>query len=267
MKLSSDRLPHMAAFAISMLSSVALALGVLCLGGPAGVIPAAHAAPPAVNDLTPAADSAIAKQDWPQALKELDARIKAEPHDAQAKFKRAGVLARMGRDSDAIAAFTELTQLYPELPAPYNNLAVLYAKEGRYEEARAALETSVKANPSYGLAYENLGDMYLRLANAAYQRAIALDHASANARQRMADLQKIVMPPPAARPRARTQGAPATTQAAASSYTGYTGYTGGYTGYMGSYMITPYSTLDNPVFQFGGPTGSLGMPPYVAPLH
>ena len=92
----------------------------------------------------------------------------------QAKFKRATVLARLNRDNDAIAAFTELTQAYPELPEPYNNLAALYAKQGRYEDARAALETAIKANPSYALAYDNLGDLYLRLASESYKRAQSL---------------------------------------------------------------------------------------------
>ena len=96
---------------------------------------------------------------------------KTNPRDAQAKFKRGTVLAHLNRDDEAIAAFTELTQAYPELPEPYNNLAALYAKHGRYAEARAALETAIKANPSYALAYENLGDLYLRLANEAYKRA------------------------------------------------------------------------------------------------
>jgi len=203
MKLSSVRSLSAATFVL---------VAVIGTGSLMGASPAACAAPlvPAVNDLTPEADSAIASQNWAQALTQLDARIKTNPRDAQAKFKRATVLERMGRDGDAIAAFTELTQLYPELPEPYNNLAALYAKEGRYEDARAALETAVKASPSYGLAYENLGDLYLRMANAAYQRATALGHASAATRQRMADLQKIVTPPaPPPHARRATQTTPA----------------------------------------------------------
>src|ERR1700677_2640085 len=121
---------------------------------------------PAVADGTPEIDAAIASKNLDAALKQLDARIASNPRDAQAKFKRATVLARLNRDDDAIAAFTELTQIYPELPEPYNNLAALYAKHGRYDDARAALETATKVNPGYGLAYENLGDLYLRMADA-----------------------------------------------------------------------------------------------------
>lgn len=206
----------------------------------------AHAAAPATSDSTPGADSAIAQRDWASALKQLDARIQSNPHDVQAKFKRATLLARLNRDDDAIEAFTELTQQYPELPEPYNNLATLYAKHGRYEEARVALETATKANPSYSLAWENLGDLYLRLADSSYKRAQSLGHTSGPTAQRLADLEKIVAPPPTAK---KKRGA-ATADAASDATSKY---------------IAP--TLNNPAFQFGGPTGSLAMPPFVAPSN
>jgi tetratricopeptide (TPR) repeat protein len=235
MKSSSGRALRAATFAVAALASIAFV--------PGGVS-AAHAAPPATADGTPGADAAIAQHNWAAALTELDARIKSNPRDVQAKFKRATILARLGRDDDAIEAFTELTQSYPELPEPYNNLAALYAKHGRYDEARVALETATKANPSYSLAWENLGDLYLRLADASYRRASALGHTSGPTLQRMADIQKIINPP--AQPK-KPRGA---AEAAAASETTPT-------------RVGPM--LDNPVYQFGGPTGSLAMPPFVAP--
>lgn len=232
MKPSSGRAPRVATLAAAALASV-----VFVLGGAR----VAHATPPATADGTPEADSAIAQHNWAAALSALDARIKSNPRDVQAKFKRATILARLNRDNDAIAAFTELTQQYPELPEPYNNLAALYAKHGRYEEARTALETAVKANPSYGLAWENLGDLYLRLADASYKRATALGHASGTTRQRLGDVEKIVSPSAAPRE-----------QAAAPSVAS-------------SPAIDASPVLSNPAFQFGGSSGSLAMPPFVAP--
>ncbi|HTH59252.1 MAG TPA: tetratricopeptide repeat protein [Paraburkholderia sp.] len=225
-----------ATLAATALAGVALALGTAF---------SAHAAPPASADQTPGADAAIAQHNWTAALTELDTRIQSNPRDVQAKFKRATVLARLGRDDDAIAAFRELTQQYPELPEPYNNLAALLAKQGRLDEARVALETATRANPSYALAFENLGDLYLRLADASYRRALALGHASGATQQRLDDLQKIVAPSAAnARP-APTSAAPTQTE---------------------SVMNRSSSDLVNsPLFQFGGPGGSLAMPPYMAP--
>ncbi|MBB3256507.1 tetratricopeptide (TPR) repeat protein [Paraburkholderia bannensis] len=233
MKSSSGRAPRAATFAMAALASVAIVLS---------GARAAHAAPPATTDGTPGADSAIAQHNWATALTELDTRIKSNPRDVQAKFKRATILARLGRDDDAIEAFTELTQTYPELPEPYNNLAALYAKHGHYDEARIALETATKANPSYTLAWENLGDLYLRLASASYRRASTLGHTSGATQQRLADIDKIVNPP------AATRAARAAAEAGASAT-----------------RVGPM--LDNPVYQFGGPTGSLAMPPFMAPSN
>jgi Flp pilus assembly protein TadD len=198
---------------------------------------------PAVRDNTPEIDASIAQKNWQAALTQLDARIAANPRDAQARFKRGTVLAHLNRDDEAIAAFTELTQMFPELPEPYNNLAALYAKRGNFVEARVALETATKVNPSYGLAFENLGDLYLRMANEAYRRAQSLGKASPTTTQRLADIQKIVSP--SARPRTPAP------QAAASAVELPNRATSGMT--------------QTPSFQFGGANGSLAMPPYMAP--
>src|SRR5258708_23291156 len=104
-----------------------------------GVAPAPANSSTATADGTPAIDQAIAQKQWQNALLQLDARLKTNPRDVQAKFKRATVLARLNRDDEAIPAFTELTQAYPELPEPYNNLAALYAQKRRYDDARLAL--------------------------------------------------------------------------------------------------------------------------------
>ncbi|WGS48507.1 tetratricopeptide repeat protein [Paraburkholderia sp. D15] len=227
------------ALRVTFVAALALMPGAAAFAQKAATMPTG----PAVRDDTPEIDTSIAQKNWQGALTQLDTRIAANPRDAQAKFKRATVLAHLNRDDDAIAAFTELTQLYPELPEPYNNLAALYAKQGRYVEARAALETATRVNPGYGLAYENLGDLYLRMANESYKRAQSLGKVSATTTQRLADIQKIVAPQPAKAPVAR-QSAPA-----ADDYTAH----------------AMSNMTESPSFQFGGSTGSLAMPPYMAP--
>lgn len=234
-----------------------LAIATLGFAACAGMSGAALAqTSPATRDDTPQADAAIANKDWNAALKQLDARIAGNPRDVQAKFKRATVLARLNRDDEAIAAFTELTQAYPELPEPYNNLAALYAKKGRYEDARAALETAVKANPGYALAYDNLGDLYLRLASESYKRAQSLGSKSPVTSQRIAAIQNIYNPPKKRAGAADVaSGTPAATapRTAADEWAPASGTTS-------SPMPSPdeYSP-------FGGPTAPLPTTPYVAP--
>jgi len=174
----------------------ACAVTALCLGSGA-----AHAqqAALAVADGTPQIDSEIADGKLTQALSDLDQRIKTNPTDVQAKFKRGTVLARLNRDDEAITAFTALTQQYPELPEPYNNLAALYAKRGDFAQARATLETAVAANPAYALAQQNLGTVYLRLALQSFQDAQKHDPRDTLSTQRVQSISTLLnLAPPAA---------------------------------------------------------------------
>jgi tetratricopeptide (TPR) repeat protein len=121
-----------------------------------------------------------------QALKKLDAQLKSQPQDAQARFLRGLVLVRLNRSAEAVKMFADLTRDYPQLPEPYNNLAVLYAQQGDYEKARDALEAALATHPSYATAHENLGDIYAALAGAAYNRALSLDGANQGVRSKLA---------------------------------------------------------------------------------
>jgi Flp pilus assembly protein TadD len=114
-----------------------------------------------------------------EALTKADAYIAGKPRDPQMRFLRGVILTEQGKQADATAAFTQLTQDFPELPEPYNNLAALYAAQSQFDKARAALETAIRLNPNYATAYENLGDVYVRLAAQQYTRA--QQFASANA--------------------------------------------------------------------------------------
>ncbi len=105
------------------------------------------------------------------ALTWLDERLAADGRDPQLRFLRAVALTDLGRQDEAIAALVDLTETYPELPEPYNNLAVLYAARNQLDKARDALEMAVRARPDYAVAHENLGDIYVRLAAQAYERA------------------------------------------------------------------------------------------------
>ena len=110
-----------------------------------------------------------------QALVAVNKRIDASPRDPQLLFLRGVAQSDLGQTDDAIETFTNLTQLYPELPEPYNNLAVLYAGRNELEKARRSLEMAVRGNPNYATAYENLGDIYVRLAAESFEKAQHLD--------------------------------------------------------------------------------------------
>ena len=109
------------------------------------------------------------------ALEKANAYLAAHPKDAQGRFLKGIVLTETGKQAEAIQIFSALTEEFPELPEPYNNLAVIYASQGQYEKARNALELAIHTHPSYGTAHENLGDVYAKLATKSYDKALQLD--------------------------------------------------------------------------------------------
>lgn len=120
------------------------------------------------------------------ALDRVNSYLAANPKNAEAMFMRGVILVELGKRDEAIKAFTELTDKYPSLPEPYNNLAVLYADQGQYDKARKALESAIKTHPSYATAHENLGDIYARLASEAYDKALKLDTSNSRAQNKLA---------------------------------------------------------------------------------
>jgi tetratricopeptide (TPR) repeat protein len=146
------------------------------------------------------------------ALSKLDKQLKTAPQDAEARFMRGLVLTRLNRTEEAIKAFADITRDYPQLPEPYNNLAVLYAQQGDYEKARDALEAALATHPSYATAHENLGDIYAALAGAAYNRALMLDQGNQAVRNKLSFVNKLSENANAVRP---AQAAPAGTSSAA----------------------------------------------------
>lgn len=126
------------------------------------------------------------KGDLTGALDRTNRYLAKNPKDAQARFLKGLILADQGKTNDAITVFTGLTEDYPELPEPYNNLAVLYASQSKYEEAKNALEMAIRTHPSYATAHENLGDIYAKMASLAYDKALALDSKNATAQTKLA---------------------------------------------------------------------------------
>jgi Tfp pilus assembly protein PilF/ketosteroid isomerase-like protein len=136
---------------------------------------------------------ALVKQgQFTQALERADQMLASKPRDAQVRFLKGVVLSELNRGNDAIAVFQKLTEDYPELPEPYNNLAVLYAQQRQYDKARNALEMAIRTHPSYATAHENLGDIYARLASQAYDKALALDSSNQGAQSKLAMIREMM---------------------------------------------------------------------------
>lgn len=155
----------------SRLLPAALAAAALAAAVPA---PAQQETKPEARLVREAA-ALVRERDFAGALERADKALAIDAGNPEARFLRGVALAEQKRTAEAIAVFTVLTQDFPEMAEPYNNLAVLYAGEGEYERARLALEQAIRANPAYATAYENLGDVHVALAIQAYEKSLGLD--------------------------------------------------------------------------------------------
>jgi Flp pilus assembly protein TadD len=146
------------------------------------------------------------------ALERVDRALATNPKDAQMRFLKSVLLADSGRSTEAEALLQQLSQDYPELPEPHNNLAAIYAASGDYGKSRAELEEAIRLNPGYAPAHENLGDVYALLAAQSYAKALRLEPASTTLPNKLALIRQLTLPLSAARP----APAPLPTAAAAS---------------------------------------------------
>jgi len=130
-----------------------------------------------------------------QALKLIDDALARNPKDAAMRFRRGVTLSMLDRKAEALAVFQKLVEDYPDMPAPYNNLAVIYGSQGDYDKARAALERAIRTNPAYATAYQNLGDVYAQLASQAYAKALQLDKSDTTVPPKLALLRELASGP------------------------------------------------------------------------
>jgi tetratricopeptide (TPR) repeat protein len=156
-----------------------------------GLLAALLAVPALADDATDVTRLMRAGQ-YAEALTRVDGALARNPRDAQMRFMKGVILTEQNKTAEAITIFTKLTEDYPSLPEPYNNLAVLYAAAGQYDKARSALDAAIRTNPSYATAYENLGDVHAKLASQAYDKALQLDSGNAGAKSKLTLVRSLV---------------------------------------------------------------------------
>jgi tetratricopeptide (TPR) repeat protein len=113
----------------------------------------------------------VKARQFPEAITLIDARLKKSPQNVQLRFLKARLQIEMRELEQAKKTLILITQQFPELPEPYNNLAAIAASQEKWIEARDYLELALKLRPSYAIASANLGELYVRLGARAYEDA------------------------------------------------------------------------------------------------
>lgn len=127
----------------------------------------------------------IAEERLDEALRLTNNELRRDEADVNYQFMKGLILIRLNRLEQAVDVFTDITDSHPELPEPYNNLAVIYAALGDLDKARQALQEAINTHPSYATAHENIGDIYAKLASEAYNQALQLDQENVTAKAKL----------------------------------------------------------------------------------
>jgi len=146
----------------------------------------------------------IKARKYQDTVTQINVDLKKTPRNVQLRFVKARLQIEMRQFDQAKKTLIEITQQFPELPEPYNNLAAIAANQGQWIEARDYLELALKLRPSYAIASANLGEIYIRLGAQAYEDAAK--NATLNQRQYSNRAKALldVLKPPAKRPVNRT---------------------------------------------------------------
>ena len=113
--------------------------------------------------------SLAAAERYGEARDVVDRALEREPDSPRARLLHGILRVHEDRSGEAVGIFEDLALDRPEMFEAHNNLAVLYAEEGRLEEARATLLAALQRRPD-AVGYRNLGDIYALLARRAYSR-------------------------------------------------------------------------------------------------
>jgi Flp pilus assembly protein TadD len=156
--------------------------------------------PPGLTADLAEANRMIRDGQFDTAMAKIDDVLATDARNPQARFMKGVVQTEQGEVDDAAATFQGLTEDFPELPEPHNNLAVIWAQKGQYNRARSELEIALTAHPDYGIAHENLGDVYARLAGAEYDRALKIDKSNKSAQAKLVLVRELYAVAPSVTP-------------------------------------------------------------------
>jgi len=182
------------------LRTFGLALALSC---GAGLTQAQTQAPAIITDPHLQVEQLMRQDQVGAALEKIQTYLAQRPRDPQMRFWQAVLLTRQGQRAQAMQVYAELTQDFPELAEPHNNLGVLQAANNEIDLAQRSFELALRADPQHALAHENLADVLLRQALRHYQSAAQAQAAArptASIQTKMPSSVGAVLPPVRANP-------------------------------------------------------------------
>ena len=107
-----------------------------------------------------------------EAVKESARQLQKPDAEPNLQLLHCVAQANQNQTDKAIACFTALVKLRPDMLEAYNNLGVLHASLGQHEEAKRWLTAGIQRVPSLWVAHQNLQSLQSDLSRRAYARAL-----------------------------------------------------------------------------------------------
>ena len=113
--------------------------------------------------------------DWKGADADIDRAMQLEPNSSETRFRRAELLATLGRQTDAVTEIRKAVELDPLSQNVWSSLGWYLLASGHLVEAREANQRALTLNPESSFALVNLGmiemlDGRFDVARGAWQR-------------------------------------------------------------------------------------------------
>ncbi len=136
----------------------------------------------------------ITQQKYNQALTVIDQNLINNINNQELLHLRAKTELKLNKTQQAIATYKLIIKLYPSSPMAYNNIAGIYAKQGKYELAKKILEKGINTNKSYALLHNNIKSINFEMARESYVKALRLGVTKHSVDLSEVDLDNTVIP-------------------------------------------------------------------------
>ncbi|VAX01279.1 hypothetical protein MNBD_GAMMA22-3112 [hydrothermal vent metagenome] len=131
----------------------------------------------------------IVQQKYEQALAKIDQKLISYVNNQDLLHLRAHTELKLNKTKQAITSYNLIIKLYPSSPMAYNNIAGIYAKQGKYELAKKLLEKGINTNKSYALLHNNIKSINFEMARESYVKALRLGVTKKNVELNVANLE------------------------------------------------------------------------------
>jgi len=130
------------------------------------------------------ANTAAARQDWPESRRLLTRLVEVAPNRVMA-YNQLGYLEMgMGRFAESQRMFETYRYIAPDQANPHDSLGELLILTGRYDEAKRELEEALRMRPDFCASYQHLANLAL------------MDDRPEDAQQALARAEKVGACPP-----------------------------------------------------------------------